>query len=168
MDEWLDIVNEADEVIGRQLRSTAYAQGRHDFRVVNAFVVNSAGELWIPKRGPHKRLFPDAWDMSMGGHVESGEGYDATFSRETAEELNIDVAQAKWRLLGKLTPAVHGVSAYMHVYAIYTDETPAYNPDDFTEAVWMAPADILAAIQNGQPSKGDLPALVRYYMQAGV
>jgi len=45
MDEYLDLVNENDEVIGRKLRSEIYAEHLSNFRVVNAFVVNSKGEL---------------------------------------------------------------------------------------------------------------------------
>ena len=66
-DEYLDLVNEKDEVIGKKLRSEVYAEGLSNFRVVNAFLVNSEGKLWLPRRGAHKRIFPLCLDMSMGG-----------------------------------------------------------------------------------------------------
>ena len=159
-DEYLDIVNEKDEVIGKQLRSEAYAQNRNNFRVVNAFVVNSNGQLWIPRRTANKRIFPLCLDMSMGGHVEHGESYERTFQRETSEELNIDTNKASIKLLGHLTPREHGVSAFMNVYEIKTDETPAYNSNDFIEFYWLSPKELLAKIENGEKTKGDLPKLV--------
>jgi isopentenyl-diphosphate delta-isomerase len=162
-DEYLDLVNEGDEVIGRMLRSEVYARGLSNFRVVNAFVLNDAGELWIPRRGPTKRIFPLALDMSMGGHVSSGETYDEAFARETAEELNIDTTVHPWSFLGKLTPHEHGVSAYMQVYAIKTADAPQYNPDDFVEAGWHVPAALLEKIAAGEKAKDDLSRLVRHF-----
>jgi isopentenyldiphosphate isomerase len=156
MDEYLDLVDRDDNVIDKKLRSEVYAEGLSNFRVINAFVKNSEGRLWIPKRGPNKRIFPNALDMSVGGHVESGEEYDYSFARETAEELNIDTTKTPWKILGKLTPHEHGVSAFMHVYEIRTDATPNYNPDDFTVAHWMTPGELRATLESGTPAKSDL------------
>lgn len=48
-----------------------------NYRVVNVFVINSSGKIWIPRRHSNKAHFPLAFDMSIGGHVESGETYEA-------------------------------------------------------------------------------------------
>jgi isopentenyldiphosphate isomerase len=162
-DEWLDLVDADDHVIGRMLRSEVGAKGLHNFRVVNAFVVNRHGELWIPRRTAHKRIFPNALDMSMGGHVESGETYDEAFARETLEELNIDVARADVRMIGKLSPLTHPLNAFMQLYVIRSDAAPDYNPNDFSEAFWLTPEKLLAWIERGEPCKGDLPELVRQF-----
>ena len=55
-----------DCVIGTMRRSEVYAKKIHDVRVVNAFIINSKGELWIPRRAAHKRNYPLCLDMSMG------------------------------------------------------------------------------------------------------
>jgi len=60
-DEYLDLVNSQDEVIGRKLCSEIYAEGLRNFRVMNAFLINSKAELWIPKRSLKKNSFRDAW-----------------------------------------------------------------------------------------------------------
>src|SRR3989338_5802009 len=138
-DEYLDLVDEDDQVIGRKLRSEVYAEGLSNFRVINAFIVNTKGELWIPRRALGKRLYPLCLDMSVGGHVESGETYDEAFARETKEEVNLDVFKIPWRFLAKLTPQQDIVSAYMHVYEIRQDETPRYNLGDFVEHFWLTP-----------------------------
>jgi isopentenyldiphosphate isomerase len=160
MDEYLDLVDENDVVIGRKLRSEVYAEGLSNFRVINAFVKNSEGKLWIPLRGPNKRIYPNALDMSVGGHVESGEDYDFSFARETSEELNIDTTKTPWRLLGKLTPHEHGVSAFMQVYEISADAVPHFNPNDFTEAFWLTPKELRARLNAGGSAKSDLIKLL--------
>lgn len=162
-DEYLDLVNEQDEVIGRKLRSEVYAEGLSNFRVVNAFIVNAEGKLWLPRRVPNKRIFPLCLDMSMGGHVESGESYDQAFARETKEELSIDVGATSWRILGHLTPQDDEVSAFMNVYEMRSEETPLFNKDDFIESFWLTPEELFAKIAKGEKTKGDLPKLVKMF-----
>ncbi len=102
--------------------------------------------------------------MSMGGHVESGESYEVALARELLEELNIDVQKTPYELLGYLTPHESGVSAFMKVYRIRTNEAPAYNKDDFLEAQWLLPGELLRKLRNGEPAKGDLMTLIqRFY-----
>lgn len=162
-DEYLDLVDSDDAVIGRKLRSDVYAEGLSNFRVVNAFVVNEQGELWIPRRAPDKRIFPSRLDMSVGGHVESGETYDQAFRRETMEELNLDIDTIPWRLLGRVTPREDGVSAFSNVYEIRMDRVPDYNAKDFTEYFWLTPKALLARLVSGDKGKGDLPKLVKRF-----
>lgn len=91
LDEYLDLVDENDIVIGRKKRSEIYAENLSNYRIINAFVINSKGEIWIPRRSSNKKLFPSCLDMSVGGHVESGETYEDALKREAQEELNINV-----------------------------------------------------------------------------
>jgi isopentenyldiphosphate isomerase len=159
-DEYLDLVDEDDEVIGRMLRSQVYAEDRSNFRVVNAFIVNEGGFLWIPRRAASKRIFPLCLDMSMGGHVQSGERYHEAFERELLEETNLDIAHCDYHLLGKLMPHLHGVSAFMQVYEVRVRGDVSYNHDDFVEAFWLKPQEVLDRLAAGDVSKDDLPRLI--------
>ncbi len=167
IDEYLDLVDEDDAVIGKKRRSEVYAEHLSNFRVINAFVINSRGELWVPRRAAHKRIFPLCLDMSVGGHVESGESYDAAFARETKEELNIDVSAVPTRLLGHLTPSKDGVSAFMRVYEIQMNAAPDYNRNDFVEYSWLTPAALAERIALGDEAKGDLLKLVQRFYGEG-
>ena len=165
-DELLDIVDADDQVVGQLPRSEVYRQ-RLLCRVVNVFLQNAQGQLWIPRRTAHKRTFPLCLDMSMGGHVESGESYEEALARELLEELNIDAQTTNYELLGYLTPHQSGVSAFMKVYRIVTDEAPAYNKADFLEAYWLSPEELLRRLRDGEPAKGDLAPLVGRFYTAG-
>lgn len=161
-DEYLDLVDDNDQVIGKELRTVIYTKKLNNFRVINAFVQNSKNELWIPRRSANKSIFPLCLDMSVGGHVQSGESYEEAFRRETKEELNIDIMTVAYKLLAHLRPKVDSVSAYMNVYIIKSDQTPNYNKEDFIEYFWLTPKAVLEKINNGYKAKGDLPLLIRY------
>jgi isopentenyldiphosphate isomerase len=159
-DELLDIVNNNDDVIDQQLRSHVYAQGISHFRVINAFLINDQGYVWIPRRSSQKKLFPSCLDASVGGHVMSGETYQQAFERELQEELNIEATQVTHKLIAKLTPHEHGVSAFMHVYTITTNIAPNYNIQDFASAEWISIPELQKNIALGEKTKGDLPRLI--------
>jgi isopentenyl-diphosphate delta-isomerase len=56
MHEYLDLVDENDNVIGNKKRSEVYAENLSNYRVINAFVINSNGEIWIPRRNKNKKI----------------------------------------------------------------------------------------------------------------
>jgi len=163
--EYLDLVDENDNVLGRKLRSEIYAEGLWNFRVINVFLINSKGQLWVPRRAADKAIFPLGLDFSAAGHVESGETYDDTFAREVQEELNIDVSKVPHKLLGHVTPK-DGVRVFEQIYEIQSDETPAYNTDDFTEYYWLTPQELVEKIEGGEHAKDDIvPLIKRFYLQ---
>lgn len=163
-EELLYLVDENDQVLGSQLRNSTTYQKKKNFRVVNAFIQNSKGELWIPRRSAHKKMFPLALDASVGGHVTFGDSYEDTLLKETAEEINLELSKDSYELLGYLNPHQHpGLSAFMNVYLIKSDEVPNYNPDDFVEFFWLKPEALLEWIKNGEPAKGDLHILVKTF-----
>lgn len=110
-DELIDIVDHNDQVITQKYRTEVYAKKISNFRVVNAFLINNKKQVWIPRRSPQKKLFPLCLDASVGGHVSAGETYDQAFARELLEELNINISEISHKLITKLTPHQHGVSA---------------------------------------------------------
>ncbi len=76
-EEYLDIVDENDKVIGKDIRENIYAKGLdHDIREINIFVFNSQCKLLLPKRSMDRRIFPGCFDFSCGEHVVSGEDYN--------------------------------------------------------------------------------------------
>lgn len=168
--ELLDMVDSCDAVIGTILKEEAYNRGLDKLqavncfiRVINCFITNSAGKLWIPRRTAEKKLFPGALDVSIGGHVQSCESYHEAFFREALEEVRIDCHKAAWEMMGYQTPEENGFSAFMQVYLIRTDDDPEYNRDDFSEFRWIAPNELLVEIEQGAKAKGDLLQLLRAF-----
>jgi isopentenyl-diphosphate delta-isomerase len=87
-EEWFDVVDDTDAVIGRQTRSEVHrAKLRH--RAVHVFVIRDDGRLLIHLRSQSKEEFPGVWTSSAAGHVSAGETYDDSAERELQEELGI-------------------------------------------------------------------------------
>lgn len=163
IEEYLDIVDENDHVIDRKDRSEIYAENLSNFRVVNAFIINSHGELWIPRRTAEKKIFPLCLDMSIAGHVESGENYEEALDREAKEELNIDLSQYKKIFLGHLSPHAHHVSSFMKVFEIRMDTIPDFNKNDFIDYILIKPEELLDRIDKGEKVKTDLTKLLKQF-----
>lgn len=162
-DEYLDLVNDNDEVIGKKLRSEIYEEHLSNFRTISVFLKNSEGKLWIPRRVAGKKIFPLCLDMSAAGHVESGETYEQSFKRELLEELNIDSEKISWKLLGRLTPKLNNTSCFISTYEIETDIPPTFNTDDYSEYYWLTPLELLQRIEKGENAKSDLSILVKHF-----
>ena len=90
-EEIFDVVNEQDEVVGRQSRGEVHRLGLMH-RAVHVLVFNAAGQIFLQKRSMKKDRQPGLWDSSASGHVDSGEDYDACAVREVREEIGL-----RWR-----------------------------------------------------------------------
>jgi len=44
-------------------------------------------------RAKNKKLFPNKWDVSVGGHISAGEEPLTTAVRETKEELGLEISR---------------------------------------------------------------------------
>ena len=62
-----------------------------------------------------------------------------------------------------MNPMVDGVSAFMTVYEMQSDETPNYNSDDFSAHYWLTPTEIIERLSNGDTSKDDLPKILKKF-----
>lgn len=87
-EEYVDVVNEKDEVIGKDLKSQKKIKGFLS-RTVGIFILNLDKKFLICKRGAHKKNDPNLYDLSAYGNVISGEEYQKAAERELLEELGI-------------------------------------------------------------------------------
>lgn len=135
-EEIFDIVNAADEVIGRDTRSRVHALGLMH-RAVHVLVFNSRGEVFLQKRSMKKDRMPGRWDSSASGHLNSGEDYDACASRELQEEIGLQPSPAPVRMF-KL-PASPGTDQE-HVWVYRCDaEGPFHlDPEEIDRGGWFA------------------------------
>ena len=63
----------------------------HFRMVVHAALFGSNGKMLIQQRQNDKESWPDLWDLTVGGHVRSGETSSECVGRELDEELGIKI-----------------------------------------------------------------------------
>lgn len=88
-EEMLDLLDAEGRVIGTVRRGLVHGDPSLRHRAVHVFVVNAAGDFYLQKRSARKKVQPDKWDTSVGGHVPSGESYEEGARRELEEELGV-------------------------------------------------------------------------------
>lgn len=115
-DELLDVVDAKDCVVGPEKRGIIHArQLRH--RAVHVLIFNAAGQVFLQRRAATKDTFPDRWDSSCSGHVDTGEDYLTSALRELGEELGIQGAKPDFiELLFKLECCAQTGQEFVHVY----------------------------------------------------
>jgi isopentenyldiphosphate isomerase len=99
-------------------------------------VFNRRGELFIHLRTASKDVFPEHWDVTVGGVLSAGESYDDGARRETAEELGIAA-----EFLDRLFPfrycddrtTVHGM-----VYRLVNDGPFRLQPEEIVRGEFVS------------------------------
>lgn len=95
--EFLDIVNDNDEVIGPASRDEIYEK-LLPHRIVHILIFNDKNEMALQLRSKKVSFAPLHWCTAVGGHVQSGESYEAAALRECKEELGI---RSELKIVGK-------------------------------------------------------------------
>ena len=72
------------------VRGTPEPEGRYR-QTIHVSIFNSKGEMLIQQRIGTKRVWPNMWDISVGGCVSAGEHTYQAAERELFEELGIKV-----------------------------------------------------------------------------
>ena len=89
--ELVDLYDENRLPLGRTAERAA-PKGPGELRlVVHVCVFDSRGRLLIQQRAPEKFIFPNLWDVSVGGGVDAGEDSRQGAEREFREELGVSL-----------------------------------------------------------------------------
>lgn len=144
-EEFFDVVNERDEVVGRASRREVHAR-RLRHRAVHVLVFDRAGRLFLQKRSMKKDLSPGKWDSSSSGHLDAGEDYDAAAVRELGEELGWRTAVPPERWF-RVEACVETGEEFVWVYRLRGDGPFALNAEEIESGGWFTPAEITAWTQ---------------------
>jgi isopentenyl-diphosphate delta-isomerase len=87
--EYFDVVDNDDNVIGRQPGSECVKRGLLH-RAIAILLFDERGRVYIQKRADSMSWYPGHWTLSVTGHVSSGESYEQAAARELAEELGLN------------------------------------------------------------------------------
>ena len=113
MDEKFDVLNELGEFTGEVAsRDECHEKGLWH-RAVYAFIIDKNCNILLQKRSKNKKLWPDKWDVTIGGHVNAGEFGRQAIIRECKEELGINITDDEIKYI-VCTTSVYNKNNYIN------------------------------------------------------
>lgn len=94
-EEWLPLVNERGEIVGKAPRSFCHRGEKLLHPVVHLHVLNNQKHVYLQKRPMTKLVQPGKWDTAVGGHISAGETLETALKREAWEEIGLQNFSAK-------------------------------------------------------------------------
>lgn len=153
MVEYLDVVNDKDEAIGRANQEEVYEK-KLNHRIVHVFVINpETKDVFIQKRAETKSFLPGYYCTSAGGHVKSGESYEEAAKRELKEELGLEPPLIK---IGSVEFISGGHKRFIEIFVAYADGEINFG-DEVSSGAFMGIEDVRNLIRQGSKIHPQLP-----------
>lgn len=155
MQEYFDVLNENGEFTNKiATREECHKKGLWH-RAVYGFIFNKNGDVLLQKRSANKKLWPNLWDLTAGGHVLAGEFGETALIREIKEELGIEVEKNDVRyLVGSSSTNIKGNIINNHFnecYIVTKDiniSDVKLQEDEVSAVKWFTKQEILDKINN--------------------
>ncbi len=174
MEEYFDVLNSKGEYTGKtESREKCHKEGLWHKAVV-VFIVNSRGQILLQKRSSNKKMWPNMWDITAGGHVLSGEfGFQAII-RECKEEIGITLDKNDIMFIGATTSTnIKGdiVNNHFNEYYIANKDIDINSlklqKEEVSEAKWVDREEIIDRINQNYDGitdkEGCWEYLIKYY-----
>ena len=162
--EFFDIVNEKDEVVGKISENRQNTIKPSQLRFINIIITNNDRKIVVPKRSSNRRIFPNCYDFSVGGHVNSVEEYEEAAYRELKEELGI--TNVKLLEVAYFSPYDSNSKTFQKVYILkYNNEITNYDQDGIEKLYYMTKEEV-KKLMNNKPNlfKTDYFVVMKYLM----
>mmetsp|Transcript_3002 Transcript_3002/g.6856 ORF Transcript_3002/g.6856 Transcript_3002/m.6856 type:complete len:206 (+) Transcript_3002:668-1285(+) len=124
-------------------------------RSVHVWLVDRAAQqVALQKRSPNKDTFPNRWDISAAGHIESGQDSVDTAVRELAEELGVVTTRDELEFAFTVPAAqagLGGCNCFEDVYFLERalDVEMAIGEAEVTAVKWMGLGELEAKMRAG-------------------
>jgi len=160
--EFLDIVNENDEIIGVASKEDIYKK-LLCHRIVHVLIFNNEGKMFLQKRSTTVSFCPDFWSTAVGGHVDTGETYHEAALREYHEELGITSALD---IVGKdFYTAPNSPDKFLTTFKTIFNGPFYLNPNEVSGIIAFDIADIKNMIKHGEKFHPELLFILnKYYL----
>lgn len=178
MEEIFDVFNEKGEYLNKTAsREVCHSKGLWH-KAVTAFIINSKGQVLLQKRSPNKKLWPNCWDITAGGHVLSGEFGFQSIIREVKEELGISLTKNDILFIGSsisVNKKENIINKHFNEYYIVNKDIAISNlslqTEEVSEVKWVDKDEIIKRVQNHYDGitdkEGCWEYLVKYYEWLG-
>ncbi|GAA3582666.1 NUDIX hydrolase [Snuella lapsa] len=100
MDEYIDVVTKEGKPTGKsELKSIIHQKGYYH-NTAHIWFYTKSGYILLSQRAASKSICPLLWDVSVAGHIDSGETVIEAAIRETKEEIGLSISQSELNKTG--------------------------------------------------------------------
>lgn len=159
MEEMVDVYDsltgeKTGEVISKAL---AHSKGIWHSAIHILLVNKERNKILLQKRCADKKLYPNRWDITIGGHISAGEEALVSAHRELEEELGLDSKKYEFKFLDRIKEEFinNGVNSkeFVYVYLIEADvdvKDITLQKEEVSEAKWFKKEDFFELIEKKQ------------------
>ena len=156
MEEFFDVLDEHGDFTGEVLsRDECHKRGLWHKAAVVFIVSNDNQRILLQLRGANKKLWPNLWDVTAGGHVLAGEfGYQGVI-RETREELGIEISKNDLEYIGTTVSETKRLDIvnrhFNELYIVHSDVDIAditLQEDEVQDIKWFERDELVRRIKN--------------------
>ncbi len=157
-----EIINVLDEKTGNPtgeetLKSVAHAKGIWHGAVHILIVNEEKTHTLLQKRCVDKELYPDMWDVAVGGHISLNESALTSAKRELEEELGMDVSNLNIEHVKTVKESLsnNGIisNEFVSIFIVYKDinlNELKLQKEEVSEANWFNKEQLNDLINNNQ------------------
>ena len=146
--EWVDIVNEDNEVIAQSSREQMRAQ-RLRHRATYIVVHDGMGKILVQRRTETKDFLPGMLDATAGGVVQADEQMLESARREAEEELGI--AGVPFAKHGQFYFEDQNCRVWGGLFSCVSHGPFALQEEEISEVCWLTPEEITARCDEFTP-----------------
>ena len=129
--EWLPVVNDKGEVLGKASREECHNNPDLLHPVVRIHIFRKDGKLLLQKRSKKSEVEPGKWDAACAGHVQYGENAEQALARELHEEVGLKID--KYQAIHQRIFRFEKNSELVLLYFAISDEPGKANPKEVEE-----------------------------------
>ncbi len=142
--ELLTEVNSKNEIIGPLARGIAHSCPDKIYRTIYVIVRDKNNKILLQKRSSTKDLYPDCWDLSVGGHVNYGRSYLETAIKELEEEIGIKASAKELKFIGEVLVKLPSSNEFFQVfeYNLKVKDDIKVEVSELSQTAWMTMEEI--------------------------
>lgn len=173
MSEFFDVLNEKGEFTNQiESREECHKKGLWHKAVVVFIISNDNQKVLLQQRSANKKLWPNLWDITAGGHVLTGEFGYQTVIRETKEEIGIDIDKNDLEFIGgTVSENISGDIINRHFnefYIVHKDiniEDIVLQEEEVQDIKWFDKEEVIKKINNNYESLTDKVGCWNYLLK---
>lgn len=159
MDEIIDVLDEKNgEKTGQTIsKDEAHQKGIWHGAIHILIVTKDKTKTLLQKRCEEKKLYPNTWDVSVGGHISSGEDALTSAKRELEEELGLNPNDYDFELVEIVKEKLNnnGITSneFIHTFVIYSDielSDIKVQKEEVSDVIWLSKEELMNLIEDNK------------------